>query len=1079
MSNRSIRVAQNRRGQFKSIQAAISAAQPGTTISIEPGQYVEQIYIDRPVQLVATERGVAVDTRQGNALNMAAPEASATGMDFRSWDPSLPAIWCGGGRLSLSECTVWAASGCALEANASAVSAQRVSFSADNNVGISVSGVSLTMAECAIYRCGQSGIKATDSGIHLERVRISECGGNGLYLFKSVSGVVVDCDLTECGLPLVYGGAGVVVEIERSSLHDSGNIGVTSEANGQLSLTDCEIRDLRGMFAGVFVGEASSTRVQGGSIANSGFGIGASSGRVDAIGVLINGCRIAVAITDNGYVHLRGCTLTKPEIAGIRCVAGTCQADEVTLDAGQCSEAAVMVGQPSEFRAKGGSIEGGLDAGLLVLGTAVLESSHISRCARAAISVETPGRLTATDVAIDSPMDGILVGEGSTARLSTVRITDSSGDGIRVVGTGATVVAHEVSVENAARHGLAFADGAGGDVSQFKVNGCGGDGVFVGDGCEPRLGGIDVRGQAGVAVRAPEHVVARTAAGPKSPGPRATDPAAGDAPRSIDALQAQLEELVGLAAVKRDVADIVSFIELEQRQRAAGLVAAPIARHLVFTGPPGTGKTTVARLYAQLLAATGVLANSQVQEVSRSDLVSEHVGGTAQLTTQRFMAARGGVLFIDEAYSLVQQSGSGPDFGAEAINTLVKLMEDYRTEVVVIVAGYTAKMEQFLNANPGLASRFTKTIHFDSYTVDELVEIFRRRVAELGLRCDEAAVNSVRVLMSERDRGPSFGNAREVRALVDRARVGMARRLAGRQDLGPDELITIEESDVREEDNARVALPGGKAVLTLRAELEAMVGLAAVKRQVADVINVLQLQKEQREVGLTTRKISPHLVFAGSPGTGKTTVARLYGRILSALGFLRDGHVVEASRADLVVGYIGQTATRTAEKFAEARGGILFIDEAYALSQRGGSFDDFGIEAINTLVKLMEDHRSDVVVIVAGYTNKMDEFLSSNPGLESRFSKSIVFEDYTETELLEIFRHLAAADGLQIDGGAESILLSRFATARVDPNFGNGRFARKLLDEATTGMARRLGSADSPRSRAELTTITAEDLRGD
>jgi SpoVK/Ycf46/Vps4 family AAA+-type ATPase len=443
------------------------------------------------------------------------------------------------------------------------------------------------------------------------------------------------------------------------------------------------------------------------------------------------------------------------------------------------------------------------------------------------------------------------------------------------------------------------------------------------------------------------------------------------------------------------------------------------------------------------------------------------------------MEARGGVLFIDEAYSLVQQAGSVTDFGAEAITTLVKLMEDHRSDVVVIVAGYTAQMERFMAANPGLASRFTKTIHFDSYTVDELVEIFRRRLAALGLRCDADVVTRVRAVIASMDRGPSFGNGREVRDLVDRARVAMARRLAGRQELSQDELVSLRPEDFGEDDNDRVAMPRGEAVIALRAELDAMVGLEAVKRQVADLIDVLELQQQQRTLGLPTRKISPHLVFAGSPGTGKTTVARLYGRILSALGLLRDGHVVEASRADLVAGYIGQTATKTTEKFAEARGGILFIDEAYALVQQGGTQADFGVEAINTLVKLMEDHRSDVVVIVAGYTDKMREFLTGNPGLASRFGKTIVFDDYSALELLDIFRRLAADDGKRIEPAAEEILLGRFDTARCVRNFGNGRFVRNLLEQATVAMARRLRDPQVERSPAELTTITADDVQGD
>ena len=1077
-----LRVAPRKRGHFNTIQAAINAAGPGTTISIEPGQYVERVHIDRNVELVAPNGGVSVDARVGHALSVATDKALVTGLNFRSWDPTLPAVWCGGGSLQLSECTIWAAHGIGLEAKGAALALEHVDVTSDLAVGVSVESASLKMTKCTLERCGQSGFRASDSDIQLSNVRISHCGGNGLYLFQSVTGSITDSDITECKLPLVFAGGGVVAQLRNCSLHDSADLGVTTESRAQLTLSECDIRGIRGNCAAVYARQDSLVRLSGGSLCTSGFGVGADGARIEATDTLIDRCRFGVVVTDKGDVHLAECKIREPETVAIRCIGGVCRIEEVTIEAGDCSAAVVFVGESGELGAKGLTIEGGLDAGLLVHGHVQLENSYVRGAAKPGISVENGGRLAASNVVISSTLEGVTVGSVSTANLCDVRISESLADGIRAVGVGSKVIVRDVRVEGTGGNGLTFEDRAGGDIIELTVDGCGGDGVHVNEGCEPRLGDIKVRGQRGVAICAPATAptqatgIGKTRSTHRTPAGRTSE----GVTNNVEALRAELDQLVGLAAVKRDLSDVVDFIELERRQKEIGLTSEPISRHLIFAGPPGTGKTTIARLYAELLTAMGVLSTGQLVEVGRSNLVSEHIGGTAQLTTQQFMAARGGVLFIDEAYSLTQQSGTTADFGIEAINTLVKLMEDYRSEVVVIAAGYTAEMEKFRNANPGLASRFSRTIHFDSYTVDELVEIFRRRVTEIGLRIDESDIGAVRARIAEMDRTASFGNARVIRDMIDQGRVAMARRLAGHKDLERDELITFADVDFREVDDCGIEKTGGEGVRELLKELDAMVGLSAVKGQVADLINVLKLQEEQREAGLRTRRVNPHLVFAGSAGTGKTTVARLYGRILAALGLLRDGHVVEVGREGLVAGYVGQTAIKTTEKFAEARGGILFIDEAYDLAHSPGASEDFGREAITTLVKLMEDHRSDVVVIVAGYTDEMSDFIAANPGLESRFSKTIMFEDYSDSELLKIFCDLAKHEGYSVEPEAGPVLLERFAAARSSPHFGNGRFARNLLEnEVITTMARRLSASDSPRSGSELSTIIAEDVRGD
>jgi parallel beta-helix repeat protein len=267
------------------------------------------------------------------------------------------------------------------------------------------------------------------------------------------------------------------------------------------------------------------------------------------------------------------------------------------------------------------------------------------------------------------------------------------------------------------------------------------------------------------------------------------------------------------------------------------------------------------------------------------------------------------------------------------------------------------------------------------------------------------------------------------------------------------------------------------AIAELLAELDAMVGLTSVKGEVRGLIDELQVNEWRRSAGLSVSSSSNNLIFTGAPGTGKTTVARIYGRLLSALAILPNGGFREVSRRDLVGQYLGHTAEKTATVFEQAKGGVLFIDEAYTLSRSAGS-NDFGQESIDTLVKLMEDHRHEIAVIVAGYTREMAEFLDANPGLASRFSKSIEFANYSPEDLLLIMRRMTAADDYRLTEATEPMLIDYFTGLRDDPNFGNAREARKLFESMRKTQAQRLRQLGRPPSLDDLRTLTAEDLAG-
>ena len=456
-------------------------------------------------------------------------------------------------------------------------------------------------------------------------------------------------------------------------------------------------------------------------------------------------------------------------------------------------------------------------------------------------------------------------------------------------------------------------------------------------------------------------------------------------PSAMEVALAKLDAMVGLAPVKQEVKALIARMQVEQKRRDQGLDVSALSQHMVFTGPPGVGKTEIARLIGEIYQGLKVLRKGHVVETDRASLVAGYLGQTAIKTLDKCREALDGILFIDEAYSLAP--GLGADFGKEAVDTILKFMEDNRDRIVVIVAGYRNEMRRFIDSNPGLASRFSKTIDFPSYTTAELCEIFKRMATRQQFNLPEGFEARLKPWIESRAKAEDWANAREMRTLLERSREAQAMRVAS--DPSADiSVVTIQDIVLAtgQQDEGNEA-----AIAAALDKLNAMVGLAPLKEEVQALIARKQVEQKRREQGLDVSSVSQHMVFTGPPGVGKTEVARVIGEVFRTLKVLRKGHVVETDRASLVAGYVGQTAIKTLDKCKEALDGILFIDEAYSLAATPGLGADFGKEAIDTLLKFMEDNRDRIIVIVAGYRNEMRHFIDSNPGLASRFTKTFDF----------------------------------------------------------------------------------------
>ncbi|MFF3733865.1 right-handed parallel beta-helix repeat-containing protein [Streptomyces sp. NPDC002476] len=770
-----------RTGEYPTLTAALEAAADGDVLTVAPGTYRENLVLHRAVTLRGPEGSVGsvrIAPADGVPLTVRA-SAVVTDVHVEGQDSTAPALLVEDGAPELADLRIVTRSAAGIEVRgAGRPTVRRCTVDNPAGAGIAVlDGAGGVFEQCEVVSAGQSGVSVRD-GAHprLERCRVHHASGSGLSVTGEGSGLeAVGCEVYEIKGGGIQVSARATAHLTDCTVHRTSADGVTLDTDAVLTLADCDIHDIPENAVDLRSRSVLTlTRSTVRRFGRNGLSVWDPGTRVDA-----NQCEIhdstgdypAVWVSDGATVILDSCRVHDVPDALFVLDRGS-RADVVDSDLSQIRNTAVSVSDGA---------------------TAQLDDCRVREASTGAWFRDHGSGGTLNNCTIDTVQTGVIVTKGADPAIERCTVTSPAEAGFYVSAEGRGTF-HDCRVTGSEGYGFHVMDGCRTTLTRCRTERC------ARGGYEFAEGGAHGDGQgSGPVVEdctsdesalrspAPAAPAVLTATQPASPGllgavpgPRAADPAPAEAPptrpvRDADAVLGELDALVGLDSVKQEVRALTDMIEVGRRRREAGLKAASVRRHLVFTGSPGTGKTTVARLYGEILASLGVLEQGHLVEVSRVDLVGEHIGSTAIRTQEAFDRARGGVLFIDEAYALSPED-SGRDFGREAIDTLVKLMEDQREAVVVIVAGYTHEMERFLTVNPGVASRFSRTITFGDYEPAELLRIVEQQAEEHEYSLAPGTGEALLKYFTELPKGPAFGNGRTARGTFE----SMVERHAGR-----------------------------------------------------------------------------------------------------------------------------------------------------------------------------------------------------------------------------------------------------------------------------------------------------------
>ncbi|WOX07648.1 right-handed parallel beta-helix repeat-containing protein [Streptomyces sp. N50] len=791
-----------RTGEYASLAAALEAAAEGDVLTVAPGTYRENLVVARSVTLRGPEGSpgsVRIAPLDGVPLTVRA-SAIVQDLHVEGQDSAAPALLVEDGAPELTDLRIVTRSASGIEVRGGARPTVR-RCTVDNPAGIGIAvldGGGGVFEECEVVSAGQAGVAVRGGGHpRLERCRVHHASGVGLSATGENSSLeAVGCEVYETRGSGVQITGRATAHLTDCDVHRTAADGVTLDTDAVLTLADCRIHDIPENAVDLRSRSVLTlTRTTVRQFGRNGLSVWDPGTRVDA-----NQCEIfdstgdypAVWVSDGATAVLDSCRVHDVPDALFVLDRGS-RADVVDSDISQVRNTAVSVSDGATAQLDDCRIrDAATGAWFRDHGSGGTLNNCTVDATQTGVIVTKGADPTIERCTVDSPAEaGFYVSAGGRGTFLGCRVTGSGGYGFHVI-DGCRTTLKKCRTERCARGGYEFAD-AGPDAAP-------GTGPVVED-CTSDESSLKPSTAHETAVETASQSTSVLGAIPtqrtaeQDPLITATDPEKES--RSSKAVLGELDALVGLDSVKREVRALTDMIEVGRRRQQAGLKAASVKRHLVFTGSPGTGKTTVARLYGEILASLGVLEKGHLVEVSRVDLVGEHIGSTAIRTQEAFDKARGGVLFIDEAYALSPED-SGRDFGKEAIDTLVKLMEDHRDAVVVIVAGYTAEMERFLSVNPGVASRFSRTITFSDYNPEELLRIVEQQAEEHEYRLAEGASEGLTKYFTAIPKGAAFGNGRTARQTFEAMVERHASRVAQFEEPSTDDLTLLYAEDLPE-----------------------------------------------------------------------------------------------------------------------------------------------------------------------------------------------------------------------------------------------------------------------------------------
>ncbi|MFF9092961.1 right-handed parallel beta-helix repeat-containing protein [Streptomyces sp. NPDC014802] len=768
-----------RTGEYASLAAALEAATEGDVLTIAPGTYRENLVVQRAVTLRGPEGSpgsVRIAPVDGVPLTVRA-SAVVQDLHVEGQDAAAPALLVEEGTPELKDIRIVTRSAAGVEIRGAArPTVRRVTVDNPAGIGIAVvDGGGGVFEDCEVVAAGQAGV-AVRGGAHprLERCRVHHASGTGLSATGEGSALeAVGCEVYEVRGSGVQITGRATAHLTDCDVHRTTADGVTLDTDAVVTLADCRLHDIPENAVDLRSRSVLTlTRTSVRQFGRNGLSVWDPGTRVDAHQCEIfdsTGDYPAVWVSDGATAVLDSCRVHDVPDALFVLDRGS-RVDVVDSDLSQVRNTAVSVSDGATAQLDDCRIrDAATGAWFRDHGSGGTLNSCTLAGTQTGVIVTKGADPTIERCTVDSPSEaGFYVSAGGRGSFLGCRVSGSAGYGFHVI-DGCRTTLRKCRTERCARGGYEFADG-GPDAGS-------GSGPLVEDCTSDESASLRVPAVPEPAVQTAGGTTGLLGALPEQrvtvPAPPAEEPA--QAVRTSKDVLGELDALVGLESVKREVRALTDMIEVGRRRQRAGLKAASVKRHLVFTGSPGTGKTTVARLYGEILASLGVLDKGHLVEVSRVDLVGEHIGSTAIRTQEAFERARGGVLFIDEAYALSPED-AGRDFGKEAIDTLVKLMEDHRDAVVVIVAGYTAEMERFLSVNPGVASRFSRTITFGDYGPQELLRIVEQQAEEHEYRLAPGTAEALLKYFTAIPKGPAFGNGRTARQTFE----AMVERHAGR-----------------------------------------------------------------------------------------------------------------------------------------------------------------------------------------------------------------------------------------------------------------------------------------------------------